>query len=282
MSKVITLSVSASDPESDAPTVGDFIDQVRDYFELMALVEGTLAEDGSSVIDWRIVKARKNSPLTLEVQAFPKEYAVNIDQRAQLILSNTLGGLRRLAQEASRPQYFNDQALLKANRIFERVTNGFDRMTVEIEGGAPVVITPTVARASAKNIRDTLTPKGKPYRELGTIEGHVKHVDSDGYGRSILTLRHRLTGNEIKCIMTGEAKAEVSVHEIGDVWKLRRIEVFGTIHYRAQGKISQVEATRVRFLKARSELPDANAIIDPEFTGGLTSEEYLSRLHDGQ
>jgi hypothetical protein len=41
-----------------------------------------------------------------------------------------------------------------------------------------------------------------------------------------------------------------------------------------------MDATQVRFLRSRSELPDVDDIIDPNFTGGMRSEDYLDKLRD--
>ena len=61
MSKKIKLSVSGRGSETDAPTIEDFLGQVRDYFEVLSQVEETLAGDGESAIEWRITGASKNS-----------------------------------------------------------------------------------------------------------------------------------------------------------------------------------------------------------------------------
>lgn len=71
MSNKVTLSVAGRGSDTDAPTVEDFLGQVRDYFDVLAQVEATLAEDGESAIEWRIVGASKNSPLSIEAEAFP-------------------------------------------------------------------------------------------------------------------------------------------------------------------------------------------------------------------
>ena len=145
------------------------------------------------------------------------------------------------------------------------------------------ILTPDTARVAAKNARSVLAPAGRPYKELGSLEGYFETVDTDrrGRGRPVLYMKSRVTGDEIKCFVTGEAKAEISHVEVGDVWSGRRMSVFGTIHYSGPGRISHMEAIRIRFLRSRNDLPDIDDIIDPDFTGGLKSEDYLERLRNG-
>ena len=282
MSKKVTLSVSGRGSDTDAPTVEDFLDQVRDYFEVLSQVEETLAEDGQSAIEWRVTGASKNSPLSIEAEAFPRQYAVNVDRRTELVIDHVAAGLRQLQQAAQRPAYFNDKALTAAQRIFERVTNGLDLTRFEHGGGQQIIeLNTSSARTSAGNVREVLAPKGRPYKELGSVEGQFRGIDRDR-GRPVFWIKHRLTGDEVKCFVSGEAEHEISIREIGEVWKNRRLQVHGTIHFKAAGRISQIDVTQVRFLRDRNELPGIDDITDPDFTGGLKSEDYLSRLRDGE
>ena len=61
MDKTARFSISGKGAETDAPTVDELLDQVRDYFDILHDVEGAIAGDGDVVIDWRIVWAGKNS-----------------------------------------------------------------------------------------------------------------------------------------------------------------------------------------------------------------------------
>ena len=282
MGKRITLRIAGRGPDTDAPTVGDLIDQLRDYFELLGAVEEALAEDSQQAIQWRVIHASTASPLTFTVEAFARQYAVNVDRRADLVVSHAIKGLDHLQGAADRPPHFPERALQKAERIFQRVTNGLDQTTIEAGEGLPaIVLTPSRARVAAKNVRAVLEPPGKAYKEIGSIEGYVQRVDEDGRGRRVVYLKHRLTGDQIRCFVTGQAEEEFGQREIHDVWRHRRVSCFGTIHFRGPGRVSHMDATKVRFLRSRSELPDVDDIIDPNFTGGMRSEDYLDKLRDG-
>jgi hypothetical protein len=282
MSNKVTLSVSGRGSDTDAPTVEDFLGQVRDYFDVLSQVEATLAEDGESAIEWRIIGASKNSPLSIEAEAFPRQFGVNVDRRSALVIETVAAGLQQLQQTAQRPAYFNNKALTAAQKIFDRVTNGLESTRFDHGDGRPAFeLTTSIARTSADNVREVLAPKSRPYKELGSIEGYFRGIDRDR-GRPVFLIRHRLTGDEVKCFVSGAAEREISIREIGEVWKNRRLQVRGTIHFKAAGRVSHVDATDVRFLRDRNELPDVDDIADADFTGGLKSEEYLERLRDGE
>jgi len=284
MGRIIKLSVSGRAAETDAPSVDDLLEQVRDYFDILRGVEEAIAGDGSNVIDWRVVDAGKSSPIALAVEAFPRAYGVNVDRRAELAVRHTAAGMQALQTSDERPPYFTEKVISKAARFYGRVTNGLDLTRVDHGMGMPeLVVTPATARAATRHAESILRPPAtKPYRELGSLEGYFQGVERDGWGRPLLFVRHRLTGEIIKCLISEEARESVEQHRFADVWSSRRVEVFGTIYYKSLGKISQVDAVAVRFLRPRNELPSLQDIEDENFTGGLSSEDYIARLRDGE
>jgi hypothetical protein len=283
MRKRIKLSLSARGDGTDAPTVGDLLDQVRDWFEILRGVEAAVAEDGERAIDWRLVSAEKHSPLALEFEAFPRDFAANVDGRAAMVARLTGQGLISLQSRAERPPCFSDKILAKAEKLFERVTNGLDLTEIDFgEDGGRLVITPVGAQAAARNAHSVLNAPGDgPYREIGSLEGFFQRVDRDGRGQRLLHIKHRLSGETVKCVVAGAALTEVEAHRIKEVWRNRRLVVFGTIHYRGLGRINYVDAEDVHFLRERSDLPDENAILDEVFTQGLTSKNYLEGVRNG-
>jgi hypothetical protein len=64
MTRTIKLSIKARG-ESDSPRVDDFLNQVRDCFEILDGVEQAIAEDGTNALEWRIVGATTNSPIAM-------------------------------------------------------------------------------------------------------------------------------------------------------------------------------------------------------------------------
>lgn len=282
MSKTIKLSIKARG-ETDSPRVDDFLDQVRDYFAILEGVEQAIAEDGTNAIEWRIVGATTNSPIALEAQAYPTVFAVNIDRRVELVTRQTSIGMQQLRTRRERPPYFTDKVLNRVEQFFERVTNGLETTVIDYGDELPKLeITPSVAREAAANTRSVLMPPDKPYKEQGSVEGTARSIDRDGWGHLILWIRDRLSGEDVKCFISGQAEEELGQHQIRDVWRNRRVQVYGTLHFKGLGKLKEIEAIAVRFLRDRSDLPGVDDIVDPKFTGGLRSEEYLARLRDGE
>jgi hypothetical protein len=282
MSDPIRLTIRAQNTETDAPTVEDLLAQIGDWNSILSGVEEAIAEDGAREIEWRVTGASKNSPLAFELTAFPRRHGMNIERRTKQVKEQIYTGLSALRSKPERPSYFTEPVLEKAERLFERVTNGLSLTKIEFGDDLPTIeITPPEAKLAAKNITAVRKRKEKPYREVGSLEGHLQRVERDGYGRPLLYVKLRVSGETVKCIARGSAQTEVEHHEIADIWKNKRVRVFGTIYYKALGQIMQVESDAVQFLRPREELPRASEIVDENFTGGLKSEEYLERLRNG-
>lgn len=282
MRKVVKLRISGQAPNTDAPSVEDMLGQVRDYLEVLRGVEEAIAGGSPSAVVWRIVNASRGSLLAFELEAFPVDYGINIDRRVEAIVADVAQGLASLQTTTERPSNFTDEVLKRAQSLFERVTNGLSLSEADFGKDLPqVTLTPNVARAAASNTQRLLEPSDKPYKSLGSVEGYFQGVETDGHGRRIVFVRDRVSGQVVRCIVSDAALSAVETHEIGEVWRNRRIQVFGRLHFKAVGKLGHVDASRIRFFRTRAELPQADDIVDPDFTNGLRSEDYLERLRDG-
>lgn len=92
----------------------------------------------------------------------------------------------------------------------------------------------------------------------------------------------RLTGETVKCFVHGNALKAFEGHQIAEVWSGRRVQLYGKLKFKAFGVLNQIDADEVRFLRNREELPTIDDITDENFTGGLSTEEYIARVRNGE
>jgi hypothetical protein len=285
MNKIVRFTITGHGPDTDAPPVEDLLDQIRDYLDILLDVEEAAAGAPGSAIVWRVTEASRNSPVMFGLEAYPKVFATNIDQRVSIILAETARGLATIKKRAERPRYFTNEVMRKARRIAERVTNGIGASTVNFGPGLPEIdLTPSSARNAMRNVDAILAKPGKPYREVGSVEGYLRGVELDGFNRRIAYVVDRVTGVPIKCVITQNAQQviqDLSDRQIGDVWGRTRLQVTGLIFYSGPGHVDYIQADDVRFFRPNAELPQVDALIDEGFTGGLRSEEYLERVRNG-
>lgn len=285
MAKVIKFTISGHGADTDAPPAEDVLDQIRDYLDILNGVEKAASGSPGSAIIWRITDASRKSPLALNIEAFPKHFATNIDDLYRIVVRDTARGLEVLQSRAERPPNFTDDVMKKAHRAFERVTNGIGMSGADFGDDLPkITLTPTIARNAARNIQTVLASPDRPYQEIGSVEGNLNGIELDGFGRRVAHLTARVSGQQVKCIIPREATSmirDLEMIEVRDIWRSRRVVVFGRIHFRSLGNIEHVIADGICFLRQRSELPQVDDIIDLNFTNGTRSEDYLEGLRYG-
>lgn len=264
---------------TDAPTVDDLIGQIKDIVDVLQGVERAIA-NGANDLVWRVTNVRMNSPIDMELTPFGRDDAAFIGARALEVEHATLDGLRALRAGNPRPAFFTEEVLPKARRLHARMTNGLSETALTFDPAvseAPLVLDQETARAVAATEGEAKAAVGVPYRELGSVEGFVAKAELDGHGRPILWFRSRMDNVTLKAIGKGDALRQIEALRLSDVWRGVRLRVYGMIYYKALGQIDHIQATGIEPLDNLA-LPGLDDIIDPDFTRGLTTEEYLREL----
>lgn len=283
MSDALKIRIKGSDGLDDAPPADDFLRQIGDFLDVLKGVEQAISGSTGAVIQWRITGASRNSPVEIEATPYAREFGVNIDERVRVVEVAVSAGLAQISAGGPRPPFFSEATLEKVERMSERVLNGLAQTDFDFPSGiGDFQLTHTTARKTAAAVKAILYPVEKPYEELGSIEGYYAGLEKDGFGRGVIWVKHRITGDKIKCVLSDTAMEQVGEHKGGEILKSRRITVSGRIYYRSLGSVKEVKADNVRLLRSTGELPTLADIQDPNFTGGLLSEEYLARLRDGR
>lgn len=278
MAKPVRMTIKgAGEAGSNAPTVDDLFDQVRDYVEMLKGVEKALADDHGNQIVWRVTDAERENPISFELTPTPVIPGVFIDARAADIERITRVGFLALRKGDTRPPYFTDDTIARARRMHARVMNGLADtvITTPDVDGDPIVIDHAVATNVERAFDTQKAAAPIPYRELGSVEGFVSKAELDGKGRAVLRFWARTNGAEIKAIATGEAFKQLEELRLSEVWRGVRVRVYGTISYKSLGVVDGLSATGIEVLD-RTPLPGIDDIVDPSFTGGLSAEEFLA------
>jgi hypothetical protein len=282
MATTVQLSI-AGRGEDDAPLLEDLLDQVRDYFEMINGVAASMSDGDAERYDWRVVGLSKNSPATITVEAVARRGFPDGASLAARAREQTYYGLQRLQRESVRPLHFTDNVLEAADRFARRVTRGLAETSVSSGGAVGLVFRPTEAAATIDHIAVVReNDPVHPYKELGSVEGLIQSVGADAWGHPLIVVRSWLTNADVKCFLSGEALRALEREPVANVvWKQRRVTALGVLRYRSLGKVSQADITQLEFADTARGLPGPSDVIDRQFTGGLSSEEYLERVRNG-
>lgn len=280
-SERVTITVRASAMHPDILSVQDAMRQVLDYFDLL-LPEGN--EDQNLV--WNLSRASTNSPLTVigEPVSLAQDIDVSIIARAQRTL--VAEQFRALAGGTRPSRKLTPKKRETMRRLFKRNMNGIGRTDAILDApDNPVIITPAIAELGIKvlssedNEVDSFVLADREREEVGSIEGVLLNV-GPYYNQPALLVRERKTGEAIWCRVAHELKHKISEEgRYEDVWDGRRVLVRGRISYDSDGKITRVKANSIEKITPRQMT--INDIKDQDFTGGLSTAEYLERLREG-
>lgn len=284
MTKPIRITVKGTDNRGDdAPTVQDLLSQVQDQVDILNEVDRAISGDGAGEIVWRVTDVTKNSPITFEITPYPKTHGMDIQSRASEVVATTANGFRMLAERSERPVHFTDKVLKKVVALNKRVTNGLSGSKADFSAyikSPNYEVNHNSAVKVVKRVDEILTPPHRPHRELGSVEGYIKTVGRDGFGRPVITLTTRIDGSDIKCVSRDGGLDKIIHLEVGKVIRGMRIRAHGILLYKSPELLERIEVERVETFDVEADLPEFQDLIDQGFSGDLDSVEYIRMGRD--
>jgi hypothetical protein len=265
----IKIVVVASGAHPDVLTVQDAMRQVLDIFDMIEPAPG---------VQWKLLHATTNSPLTIEGEAVSLEPSVDISviARAQKQI------LARNWQAVTSGKLPDDPKfnLKLAKRVLERNTNGVGATEIDFELGEPVRVTPTVAKRAISAFEEKpifFFESTAAHEEVGTIEGQLQEVGTHYKQPAVkIETRHKeiwvRLSEDLQPVFQNKASYQ-------DVWHHQRVMVRGRIKYDSEGDIVSMLATDIR--RIAPPTVTVEQLKDTRFTAGLSISEYLDRFRDG-
>jgi len=281
MAKPVKITITGpSEGRTDAPSVDDLLNQIRDVVDVLRGVEKAVESDGANTLVWRVTNVTMNSPISVELTPYGSGPADAVAARIDLVEKTAVRGFRALRNGDMRPPYWPDEIVARARKLHSRVLNGLSDTVIAFDAdpeGDWIVIDRPAAREFERSVERAKAVVSIPYTELGSVEGFVTKPELDGNDRAILRFRARLDGAEVKAFASGPAFRQIEQLTLSEVWHGVRVRVYGAIHYKSLGTIETINATSIELLDSQT-LPGIDDIVDPNFTGRLTSDEFLREL----
>ncbi|MCK5845749.1 MAG: hypothetical protein KAG97_13635, partial [Victivallales bacterium] len=234
MAERVTIRIEPSDLESDTLSVSDAMRQVLDFVELLHAVD---EDHGGKNIVWRLVSASMNSPFEVVAEAASRDPSIVVSveaSRTKKIVSETLLALTEAGEV---PTWVEPDYKPILERMFERNSKsiGETRFGLSDKVGPIVVNQPKARRAALLIEQDRITTalkvEDKTRTEYGSIEGDVIE-NITHYGSPAITLRHRLSGLPVRCVLSVELAKKIGPsHSWWETWNGNRVIVTGELHF---------------------------------------------------
>lgn len=277
MAERVTVTIRASGTHIDVLTVQDAMRQVLDIFDL-------LESDKDGTVKWKLVHATTNSPFRLQGEAVSFEPTVDVSVIARTQKLAVAAGLREAAQGRFPDAWADSRRIAIAKRLFNRNLNGIGATLMDFEDGAPpIAVTPVVAKAAVRALErrptDNLYDLVAPKQEVGSIEGTLSELSTHWNHPAVRIIDAR-TKAEVWCRLSADLRNRFADKAtFADIWEHKRVIVRGRLRYDEAGALSYVLATDIEKLEPKAISVDA--IVDRDFSSGLSVVDYLDRFRDG-
>jgi hypothetical protein len=247
-------------------TVKAFEIAVRSYLRMLREYDVALSEERNGSLDWVITAIHGGSAvIELESRSRFEEKNIGPDVAQQFVR-----GWRQIEQQGTTPPYLSPSVMEQTRRMLKLIgregTTGYlvSDLSEEVE----------ITSKSSVNIDRLLRERD---HSIGSVEGRIETVSIHGRPRFILY--HSRTQHAILCSVPKERLAELAPTAILG----SRVVVFGMLHSNALGEVLRIDVERVRRLRRESELPTIESLSgsDPDFTGDLTTAEYIRGIRRG-
>jgi hypothetical protein len=236
-------------------------------------VDRAVSGRSGGAVEWTVADLGMNSPSPVAVVVGePKRKRIGeADERiAERVSAGWVNALAVAERGEVLPPHLSDIGLKHLRDLAANLGNGkggphFEATYVERETSAEV------SQTAAANVKRLLVPKSKA---IGSVIGRLEVVSlHEGYRFMVYD---DVTKRAVRCTFPPEDLDEIK-SALG-----ARVRVAGIIHRNAKGQPLRVDQPRLTVLPTEGDLPttDEYVGVDPDFTGDLSTDEYVRRLRD--
>lgn len=226
--------------------VSTFIDAARDLYGILVELEKEIS--GSPNLIWSISELSSSSA---SLQTIPYLSREDDTDNREKIVSVFVHGMARIAYNPIQPDYFSDEALIRAKHLANLLNGNVDRIEIRgtIQGKLSDHI--SITQRIAAHVDELI---GVRRVSLGSVEGKLELISI--HGGTYFNIYDQLTGRRVKCICDREVLDKLTDHRnLG-----RRILVYGEIREDARRYPDSIKLETYRFLREREELPQIDNI----------------------
>lgn len=258
-------------------TIEAFRDALANFLHLLREVEDSVT--GERSVRWTLEELRHGSPAVMTWKGTPKpqrkkKAQVPRPDYAPVVGMALISGVRKLERGEGRPEAFTDDALdASLNLARVKMRRGISALSLIGENGAdkereePNVL--EVTERVAASVNEIIAPR---YTAPGAVEGMLQAISSRGLLHFVIY--DSIFGARVQCDIPDTLKPlALSAFD-------ERVLVTGAVSRDAEGHPRHIKAQNIEPIRPEG-LPQSLRGLDPDFTGGLTTTEYLKRGWSG-
>ena len=228
-------------------------------------LDSAISGESRGTLDWVISDLSMGS-LVVELKSISRLEDRNVGPRVAV---EFVRGLYQIEHEGTTPAYLSESGMQSARHLLKTFgKNGASGLVVAYQTERVELS----ARATA-NIDPLLKATA---RSIGSVEGRLETISVHRKPKFIIY--HDRTRKAVTCRFDLDKWLEKVKEFLG-----QRVNVTGVIHSNSRGEPLRVELEHIRPLRENSSLPSTAELggSDPDFTGPLTTEEFIRSIRVG-
>lgn len=243
-----------------------FATVIHNSFDILSDLDSAISSEPRGTLEWVVSEVSFGS-LVVSIESKSKLPKVDYSSK---VVEFFVGGFRHIQKERTTPPYFSDYGLRKAQNLARTLRKDGARAVVirDVEKEDSATIEPEISIA----LRQLISVR---YQEAGSVEGNLEMISIHGVPR--FTVYHAITRHAVRCKFDPREFIDVVKDALG-----RRVMVSGIVYFNYKHEAIRVELENLAILPREEELPSPSEIrgIAPDFTGELTTEEYIRSLRE--
>lgn len=247
-----------------------FRQAIGNFMQLLHEVDEAISGQGQRSVRWKLADLRCGSPAVLTWVGEPRRTKKGpVRDLSPMVGEAVISGMEKLERGEGRPPAFSDDALDATKQLAHlKMRRGITGVAITGENAdrkkQPKAL--DITERVAATVNEIIGPK---YTAPGSVEGTLQAINS--HGTLYFAICDSIWAGRVQCDMPNRLK--VDAIRLFD----QRVLVRGQVTTDAGGHPRRVKAESIEPLPERADLPQSLRGLDRDYTGGLSSSEYLKR-----
>lgn len=267
----LRLEVNGDTNSISYPT---FSNATSRFLQLLNEIARAVAVKGEGRVTWYVSGLSSDGSLSVELFSKlkpPKGATHKIRDFAPDIANSFVAGFENIELHGVSPPYLSQNGIERLQGLLDLLhSNGAKGFTATAIDSKRSV---RVSDKASETLNELLPTK---HREIGSVEGRLETVTIRKSRKFIIY--HSITKKGVTCYIEDDEVFETAQANLGS-----RVAVFGDVSFNAKAEPVSIQVDRVRILADSASLPRAADLTgsDPDFTGDLSTDEYLRSIRSG-
>jgi nitrogen regulatory protein PII-like uncharacterized protein len=254
------------------------------FLQLLREIDSAISGKGGGMVNWYIVNAKRNEGIDEEITTI-QNLAIEIESKLKppprrprkpirdtgnAVAQSFVTGFDNIEHRGISPPYLSEFGLERLQDMMHLLhRNGAKGFTAEIVGEHRAV---SVSEQAARTLSELLPAQRA---EEGAVEGALETISV--HKKKKLVIYDSLTGKGVTCLINKDDLFDIAAASLG-----KKVIVAGKVFYNVKDEPLRIQVRSIRVLGTK-RLPTVAELTgsDPEFTGSLTTDEYIRSVRRG-